>query len=66
MSQNDPFVDCYKRTAFAVIYTFLAINGRRHNIDPGPTFACIAGLHGRGMFSFQPLVDWRRQNVSPE
>jgi prophage maintenance system killer protein len=32
MSQNDLFVDGYKRTAFAVTYTFLAINGKRLNI----------------------------------
>ena len=66
MSQNDLFVDGYKRTAFAVTYTFLAINGRRLNIDAEQTFACIAGLHERGMFSFQPLVDWLRQNISAE
>jgi hypothetical protein len=34
--------------------------------DAEQTFAFIAGLHERGMFSFQPLVDWLRQNISPE
>jgi death on curing protein len=29
LSQNHPFVDGNKRTAFAITYTFLAINGAR-------------------------------------
>lgn len=66
LSQNHPFVDGNKRTAFAVTYTFLAINGRRLTADAEQTFAFITGLHERGMFSFQPLVDWLRQNVYPE
>jgi len=32
----------------------------------GQTFAFIAGLHEKGMFSFEPLVDWLRQNISAE
>jgi prophage maintenance system killer protein len=32
MSQNDLFVDGYKQTAFALTYTFLAINGKRLNV----------------------------------
>ena len=32
----------------------------------GQTFAFIAGLHKKGMFSFEPLVDWLGQNISAE
>ena len=66
LSKIHPFVDGKKHTAFAGTYTFVAFNGRRMNADADRTLAFIAGLHERGMFSFQALVDWLRKNVSPE
>jgi death-on-curing protein len=34
ISQNQPFVDGNKRTAYAALDTFLDINGHRYNGDP--------------------------------
>ena len=68
LSQIHPFVDGKKHTTFAGTYTFAAFNGRRMNVnaDAEQTFAFIIGVHERGMFSFQPLVDCLRKNISPE
>ena len=37
LSQNHPFIDGNKRTAFAATYTFLAINGARLTADAQET-----------------------------
>jgi death-on-curing protein len=66
LAQNHPFVDGNKRTAFAVTYTFLAINGGRVTADALPTHEFIMGLHEAGAFDFEPLTAWLRNNVSPE
>ncbi|MEA5415489.1 type II toxin-antitoxin system death-on-curing family toxin [Synechococcus sp. BA-132 BA5] len=66
LSQNHPFVDGNKRTAFAVTFTFLAINGCRLTVDADTAFAFIAGLHRHGTFRFPILVPWLRLNVAGE
>jgi death-on-curing protein len=66
LSQNHPFVDGNKRTAFAVTYTFLAINGLMLTADADQIFAFISGLHQAGTFRFLPLVRWLRLNVASE
>lgn len=65
LAQNHPFVDGNKRTAFAVTYTFLAINGLRINADPQPTYDFINGLHTSGTFEFGRLAGWLRANTDP-
>mgnify|MGYP002653350700 CR=1 FL=1 len=62
--RNHPFVDGNKRTAFAVTYTFLAINGGRIVAEALPTHAFIIGLYEAGTFDFEHLVAWLRSNVS--
>jgi len=64
MAQNHPFVDGNKRTAFAVTYTFLAINGLRITAAPDDTFRFIMdGMEARE-FSFDQLENWLRENTA--
>src|SRR5688572_16363869 len=63
LSQNHPFIDGNKRTAFAATYTFLAINGAQVTASAEHTYAFLAGLYGSGELSFAELVPWLRNNV---
>ena len=65
LGQNHPFVDGNKRTAFAVTYTFLAINGGLIAAEAPETHAFIIGLHDTGRFNFERLTEWLRNNVTP-
>lgn len=62
LAQNHPFIDCNKRTAFAVTYTFMAINGARITADADAIYSFIAGLHETGTFEFGRLAEWLRAN----
>src|ERR1700758_3704677 len=44
LSQNRPFIDGNKRTAFAATYTFLAINGVRLPANAQQTYDLMARL----------------------
>jgi death on curing protein len=63
MSQNHPFTDGNKRTAFAATYTFLGINGVRLTADAQETYDFVARLYQRNQFNFEQLVPWLRKNV---
>lgn len=63
LAQNHPFSDGNKRTAFAVTYTFLAINGIRITADANLTADFILGLHEAGTFEFTRLAAWLRANT---
>ena len=63
LGRNHPFIDGNKRTAFAVTYTFLAINGVWITADAKSVYAFIIDLHETDAFSFEPLRDWLRANV---
>jgi death-on-curing protein len=63
LSQNHPFVDGNKRTAFAATYTFLAINGLRLTAWAGETCAFVTSLYDSNGFSFEKLVPWLRENT---
>ena len=63
LSQNHPFVDGNKRTAFAAMYTFLAINGRRLTSDPELTYRYLLDLYEAQGFKLEALVAWLRLNV---
>ena len=65
VAQNHPFIDGNKRTAFAVTYTFLAINGARITAEADAAYAFIIGLYETGTFEFGRLADWLRANVTP-
>ncbi len=63
LSQNHPFVDGNKRTAFAAMYTFLAINDVELTADAEDTFAFMINLYQTGTFRFEILDNWLRANT---
>lgn len=63
LSQNHPFIDGNKRTAFAVTYTFLVINGARLSANAAETEEFMLDLYRQGTFSFEKLVPWLRNHV---
>lgn len=65
LSQNHPFVDGNKRTAFAAVYTFLAINGIEITADTDQVFAFAIELYETNRFAFDVLDEWLRNNTKP-
>lgn len=63
LSQNHPFLDGNKRTAFAVMYTFLAINGALISVDESQTEEFVLNLYETQTFEFEALVEWLRRVV---
>jgi death-on-curing protein len=66
LSQNHPFIDGNKRTAFAAAYTFLAINSARLTADAEESYIFISGLYGANLFTFDRLVPWLRNHVTEQ
>jgi death on curing protein len=66
LGQNHPFIDGNKRTAFAAMVTFLAINGIELTADPAATYVFITGLYQTNSFAFRQLLGWLRTNTAPE
>jgi death-on-curing protein len=64
LAQNHPFIDGNKRSAFAVTYTFLVINGARLAADADEIYRFISGLYEADSFKFEHLVRWLRAHVS--
>lgn len=64
-SQNHPFIDGNKRTAFAVMFTFLAANGARLKPEAGAVQNFVLSLYASGEFRFEKIVPWMRENVEP-
>ena len=65
MSQNHPFVDGNKRSAFAAAYVFLRINGLRISATDADTQEFVLGLYARGQMTFDNLRPWLADNTSP-
>ena len=65
LSQNHPFVDGNKRTAFAAMYTFLAINEVDLAADADATWTFVSRLYQSGGFQFEALYDWLQRNTKP-
>jgi death-on-curing protein len=63
LSQNHPFLDGNKRTAFAATYTFLAINGARLTADAQATQDFVLALYESSQFSFDKLLPWLRKHI---
>ncbi len=63
LSQNHPFVDGNKRTAFAVTYTFLVVNGAQLSAGLKETQDFICGLYEAGSFDFGHVKEWLREFV---
>lgn len=66
LGQNHPFIDGNKRTAFAAMVTFLAINGIELTADPAATYLFITGLYQTNSFAFPKLIAWLHANTAPE
>lgn len=65
LSQNHPFMDGNKRTAFAAMYTFLVINGWHLTADAEATHGFLFECYETGSFAFPALVTWLRANARP-
>ena len=63
LSQNHPFIDGNKRTAFAVTYTFLAINGAQLTTGLEETLNFVSGLYEAETFDFDRLNEWLHTSV---
>lgn len=64
LSQNHPFIDGNKRTAFACTYTFLVINGYRMTANGDDIYAFMIDLYQRADFSLNHLDSWLRKNTA--
>jgi len=65
LSQNHPFVDGNKRTAFAVTDTFLLINGLEISAGPNETWTFLINLYETGTMNFDNIQAWLRENTAP-
>ena len=65
LSQNHPFVDGNKRTAFAATYVFLLINGLRIVATDREAQAFILDLYESDQLEFHRLQAWLIQNTKP-
>ena len=63
LSQNHPFVDGNKRTAFAATFTFLAINGVSLTANADEVWAFVSRLYDRNEFAFDALDAWLRDHT---
>src|SRR5271155_2911379 len=66
LAQGHPFLDGNKRTAFAAMFTFLAINGIRYTASADETFKFVSSLHETNQFQFRKLVPWLRRHTEPK
>jgi death-on-curing protein len=65
LSQNHPFVDGNKRTAFAATYVFLSINGLTINATDQDTQSFVLGLYETEQLRFERLREWLSRNTEP-
>ena len=63
LSQNHPFVDGNKRTAFASTYVFLLINSLRIVAGDEDAQVFVLGLYETGQFEFENLRVWLSENT---
>lgn len=65
LSQNHPFVDRNKITAFAATYVFLLINGLRVIASDGYAQVCVLRLYETNQLNFEILRAWLLDNTKP-
>ena len=63
LSQNHPFVDGNKRTAFAATYVFLAINGLDITATDEEAQQFVLGLYEASNVTFENLRAWLGDNT---
>ena len=61
LSQNHPFVDGNKRTAFMSMFVFLYINGMSLESNNDEAEAFILNLYETGTFTFDKIETWLRE-----
>ena len=66
LSQNHPFIDGNKRTAFAVMFTFLAVNDITLKVDETAVMKFLVPLYDRSAVSFDKLEPWLRKNTKAQ
>lgn len=64
--QNHPFVDGNKRTAFAVTFTFLAVNGMTITANEDAVIRFLVPLYDRNTLEFDKLEAWLRKNAKAQ
>ena len=63
LSQNHPFIDGNKRTAFAATYVFLAINGLDIIATDDEAQNFVLGLYATSSITFDNLRAWLSENT---
>ena len=66
LSQNHPFVDGNKRTAFAVTFTFLAVNGMAITANEDAVIRFLIPLYDRNTLEFDKIEAWLRKNAKAQ
>jgi len=65
LSQNHPFVDGNKRTAFTATAVFLMLNGYSLRFDDLEAYHWLMGLYETGSVSKAAVEPWLRQHAQP-
>lgn len=65
LAQNHCFVDGNKRTSFAVMYTFLRVNGVDITAEADSILGFITERYETGTFKFDELRAWLAENTAP-
>ena len=63
LSQNHPFIDGNKRTAFAAMHVFLLINGLGLKVSAQDSIPFVTGLYETRNFRFEELEIWLRTHA---
>ena len=63
LSQNHPFIDDNKRTAFAATYVFLSINGLEIVATDEGAQVFVLGLYDTAGLNFENLRAWLLENT---
>ena len=63
LSQNHPFIDGNKRTAFAVTYTFLLINHIVITANANQIWQFLSKNYESGQMRYEVLYAWLQQNT---
>ena len=63
LSQNHPFLDGNKRTALAVTYIFLTLNGHKPKINVEEAIKYINDLYNSNQFEFKNIEKWLRNEL---
>ena len=65
LSQNHPFIDGNKRTAYSSTFRFLALNDVLITADPDDIYPFIIQSMEKGDMRFPTLLNWLTENTQP-